>query len=52
VAIDAITNLSSSLTTMGDFNTTYQASILLSAMTQVTSTVSNYASGVILDIND
>ena len=37
---------------MGDFNTTYQASILLSAMTQVTSTISNYASGVILDITD
>jgi hypothetical protein len=51
-AADAINNLSSSLTAMNSFNTTYQASTILSAMTQVTSAISNYQSGVLLDITD
>lgn len=51
-AVNAINNLSLSLTKIGSFNTTYQASMILSAMTQVTSQISNYQNGVILDIND
>lgn len=51
-AINAINNLSSSLTTMNNFNTTYTAATILSAMNAVTSYISNYQNGVILDIND
>jgi hypothetical protein len=51
-AVSAINNLSSSLTSMNSFNTTYQASVILSAMTAVTSYISNYQTGVILDITD
>jgi hypothetical protein len=51
-AVSAITNLSSSLTAMNSFNITYQASMILSGMTQITSYINNYQTGVILDITD
>lgn len=51
-AINAINNLSSSLTSMNSFNTTYTAATILSAMNAVTSYISDYQTGVILDIND
>lgn len=51
-AASALTNLSSSLTSMNSFNTTYTASVILSAMTAVTSWITNYQTGVVLDITD
>jgi hypothetical protein len=51
-AVNAITNLSNTLTTMNSFNITYKTSMILSAMTQVTSYITDYKTGVILDITD
>ena len=51
-SIAAIQNLSSALTSMGNFNTTYQGNLLLSAMNQVTTVISNYQSGVVDDTSD
>jgi len=51
-SISAIQNLSSALTSIGNFNITYQANLLLTAMNQVTTVISNYQSGVVNDISD
>ena len=51
-AVAALQNLSTALTSIGNYNTTYQANLLLSSMNQVTSVISNYQSGVINDITD
>lgn len=51
-AVNAINNLSLALTSMNSFNTTYQASVILSAMTEVTSYITDYQTGIILDISD
>lgn len=50
--MSAITNLSNSVTNINSFNITYTSSMILSAMSQITSYLTNYNTGVILDFVD
>lgn len=51
-SVNAIQNLSGSLTGIQSFNVSYQVSSLQQAMSVLTTVISNYKAGVLLDITD